>query len=455
MAKLTSIRLIISYAAAHHWYLNTFDVKTAFLNADLREEVYCRQIPHFPEAHKDTVLQLCKALYGLRQVGNAWYNTLRPVLESFGLQRCKIDHGVFFGSWSSSPHPLVPMPANGSPLHMLLPVHVDDGCSATNSQPLYDWFIQYLNQQFTVNDLGPLCMFLGISFDYDQARGVFTLSQRPFIEELLSSNNLLNVKPQDVPLKSKSPQDTTVPPNALPRIANANLTKAYQSIVGSLLYLASWTRPDIAYTVVALAQWNANPSRSTLLAAKGVLRYLSGTQDWVLVYGDGVRSDSIAFSDADWATHQDDRRSISGYTFFMHSGLVSWSSSKQKATALSSTEAEYMAITHATKELLWIRVFSMIIDLPVPKPFHLLSNNNSAIDMMKSNVISNRAKHIDLCYHFIRDHVSEGTICINWILTEDMTADIFTKPLPHPIHSKHTSSLGLTKLQYIKYTRPY
>ena len=184
--------------------------------------------------------------------------------------------------------------------------------------------------------------------------------------------------------------------------------------------------------------------RSTLLTAKGVLCYLLGTRDWVLKYGDGVRTDSIAFCDADWATHQDDRRSISSFAFFLHSGLVSWSSSKQKATALSSTEAEYMAIMHAAKELLWIRMFSGILDLPIPRPFRLLSDNSSAIDMTKLNVISNRAKHIDLHYHFIRDHVSEGTMRINWISTEDMTADIFTKPLPHTVHLKHSSSLGLT-----------
>ena len=330
---------------------------------------------------------------------------------------------------------------------MLLLIHVDNGCSATNSQPLYVWFIAFLNQHFTVNDLGLLRMFLGISFEYDCSKGVLSLSQQPFIEELLSSNDLLNAKPQDVPLKTKSPNDLNVPANALLRITDANITKAYQSIVGSLLYLASWTRPDIAYAVVALAQWNASPTRSTLLAAKGVLRYLLGTRDWVLRYGDGVCTDSIAFCDTDWATHQDDCRSISGFAFFLHSGLVSWSSSKQKATALSSTEAEYMAITHAAKELLWIRMFSNIVDLPVPRPFRLLSDNNSAIDMTKSNVILNRVKHIDLQYHFIWDHVSEGTMCINWISTEDMTADIFTKPLPHLTHRKHSSSLGLVTNQ--------
>ena len=149
------------------------------------------------------------------------------------------------------------------------------------------------------------------------------------------------------------------------------------------------------------------------------------------------------YSDADWATNQSDRKSVSGYSIFTFSGLVSWSSSKQKATALSSTEAEYMAITHVSKEALWIRLFCHVIGLPFPHPLSLLSDNQSAIDMTKSNAVLSRAKHIDIRYHFIRDHVAQGTVTIKWVPTEDMTADIFTKPLPLPIHLRHSSSLGL------------
>ena len=127
----------------------------------------------------------------------------------------------------------------------------------------------------------------------------------------------------------------------------------------------------------------------------------------------------------------------------MFSGLVSWSSSKQKATALSSTEAEYMAITHVSKESLWIKLFCRSVGIPFPHPIPLLSDNQSAIDMTKSNTVSSCVKHIDICYHFIHDHVAQGTIAINWIPTDDMTADIFTKPLPLPIHLRHSSSLGL------------
>ena len=127
----------------------------------------------------------------------------------------------------------------------------------------------------------------------------------------------------------------------------------------------------------------------------------------------------------------------------MFSGLVLWSSSKQKATTLSSTEAEYMAITHVSKEALWIKLFCHSIDIPFPHPLPLLSDNQSAIGMTKLNMVSNHAKHINIQYHFIRDHVAQGAIIIKWIPTKDMTADIFTKPLPLLIHLHHSSSLGL------------
>ena len=153
--------------------------------------------------------------------------------------------------------------------------------------------------------------------------------------------------------------------------------------------------------------------------------------------------DSVGYSDADWATDQTDCHSISGYTFFMFSGLVSWSSSKQKATALSSTEAEYMAITHAAKEALWIRLFCHSLQLPFPRLLNLLSDNESAISITKANAISSRAKHIDIRYHFIHDHVTQGVFHMHWVPTEDMTADIFTKPLPLPLHNRHSLSLGL------------
>jgi hypothetical protein len=153
-----------------------------------------------------------------------------------------------------------------------------------------------------------------------------------------------------------------------------------------------------------------------------------------------------AITDADWATDEKDRRSISGYCFYFLNSLVSWSSTKQKTVSLSSTESEYYAMTHAIKEALWIHIFLTIHRLPVPRPFPLLCDNQSTIALVESEAVSSRSKHIDVHYHFIRDHISEGSFQATWISTSEMTADIFTKPLPPPLFTKHCDSLGLISL---------
>ena len=203
---------------------------------------------------------------------------------------------------------------------------------------------------------------------------------------------------------------------------------------------------------MALGQYNASPTRAHLLAAKGVLHYLAGTADLSLEYGmeQSVISSPVhglaqccALTDADWASDEKDRRSISGYCFYFLNSLVSWSAVKQKSVSLSSTESEYYAMTHAMKEALWIRLFLTIHQFPVPRPFPLLCDNQSAITLVQSKAISSHSKHIDVRYHFIHNHISDGSFSTTWIPTSDMTADILTKPLLSNLFLQHRQSLGL------------
>ena len=227
-------------------------------------------------------------------------------------------------------------------------------------------------------------------------------------------------------------------PNALPEIADDDVKPLF--------------RPDISYAAMSLGQYNANPSRTHLVAAKRVLRYLAGTIDLALEFNfdGGVVPASVggfirncAISDADWASDESDRKSISGYCFYFLNSLVSWSAVKQKSISLSSTEAKYSSLTHALKEALWIRLFLTLHSFPLPRPFPLLSDNQSACALANNSTITSRSKHIDVRHHFIRDHIADGTFCTNWIPTSDMPADIFTKPLPYPLFAKHRTSLGL------------
>ena len=242
---------------------------------------------------------------------------------------------------------------------------------------------------------------------------------------------------------------------SLPDVCDDDVKPLFQKLVGSLIYLAICTRPDISYAAMSLGQFNANPTRGHLLAAKRVLRYLAGTLDLVLEFnfdGGAVASSvggflhNCAVSDADWASDESDRCSISGYCFYYLNSLVSWSATKQKSISLSSTEAEYYSMTHALKEALWIRLLLSLLSFPSDSPFPLLSDNQSACALANNSAITSRSKHIDIRYHFIRDHIADGTFCTHWVPTADMPADIFTKPLPLPLFLKHRTALGLVFL---------
>ena len=230
------------------------------------------------------------------------------------------------------------------------------------------------------------------------------------------------------------------PPNSLPDISDADLAPKYQHLVGCLLYLVVATRLDIAYYAMWLGQFNAKPSQTHFLAAKHVLRYLSGTRHLALCLGSSLSCvpttlsryvKNVGCSDADWASDAVDRKSISGYCFHFEGSLVSWSPVKQKSIALSSTEAEYYAMTHAFKETLWLCAFLGLLKFPVPRPFPILSDNQAVCSLSNSLAISARSKHdIDIRHHFICCHVRASSFSTIWLPTADMPADIFTKCLP-------------------------
>ena len=454
VAKTTSIRIVLAHAAHHDWEIFSFDVKTAFLHATLSILIYLKQIPGFPEADPKTVLRLRRAIYGLRQASFEFYTLLCRILSRIGLSRCEVDHAVFRGSWSSPPDTSVQMPPDGHNLELVVPVHVDDGLVTTNSISLYTWFLAEVSKDLEVVDLGPASLYLGIRIVRDRSKRKLWLSQKPFITDLLSTWNMTECHTASVPLRTKLHQLRPPPENALHEIPDHILTQKYQSLVGSLIYLAVCTRPDISYVACSLGQYNTNPTRAHMIAAKGVLRYLAGTVDYALEYGGGNLEEPVhglakgacGLSDSDWATDEMDRKSISGYCFYFLGSLVSWSAVKQRTIALSSTEAEYYAIAHGMKEGLWMRLFLASLDFPLPKPFPLICDNQGACCLSDSAAFSSRSKHIDVRYHFIRDHVASGDFSTTWIPTNANVADIMTKPLLDILFVKHRDALGLVRI---------
>jgi hypothetical protein len=260
VAKITSIRLLLSYATHHDLEIMSFHIKTTFLHAKLSTTIFCKQIPGFPEADSHMVLHLLVALYGLRQSSYEFYMLLLCLVVRLGLSCCEVDHAVFSGRWSSPPDPSISMPLNGSDLILIVPVHVDDGLGVTNSIPLYNWFISELCKDIEVVNMGPVSLYLGICITRDCPNRKLYLYQKAFITDLLDTWNMTNCHPSSIPLHHKLHELPLSPPNSLPNVRDTDIKLLYQCLVSSLIYLTVCTRPDIAYAAMALGQYNASPT---------------------------------------------------------------------------------------------------------------------------------------------------------------------------------------------------
>ena len=207
--------------------------------------------------------------------------------------------------------------------------------------------------------------------------------------------------------------------------------RQYQSAIGSLLYLSVATRPDIAFAVSNAAKFSAQPGKQHWTAVKRIMRYLRGTTNLGLIFTPQVSAECIGYSDADWGGDLEDRKSTSGYLFQISGAAVSWRSKKQTCVALSTAEAEYVALAGAAQEAMWMRQLTAELEIDAPaEAITIFEDNQSAICMTKNPQFHGRSKHISIKYHFIRDHVNDGVVKLQYCPTGDMVADMLTKGLP-------------------------
>ena len=271
-----------------------------------------------------------------------------------------------------------------------------------------------------------------------------SLGQTAYIEALCVRFGLENARTSSTPL----PPGIDLTPGT-PHISSTFCSdqekKTYRELIGSLMYLSVMTRPDITYAVSVLSQHLEKPSITHLEFARRVLRYAKGTKNLQLVLG-GENMTISAYSDADWAS-QLHRHSISGFTLIFGNSAVSWSSKKQPIITLSSTESEYVALTQASKDIIWIgkllSEIGFLSPIPFNFPIHLACDNQGAITLSKDSTFHARTKHIDVHFHFIRQCITMEHISLSYIPTGDMIADTFTKSLPYHTFIRFRSSLGL------------
>lgn len=285
-------------------------------------------------------------------------------------------------------------------------------------------FKRSIGRTFNTKDLGEVSHILSIRVVRHEG-GALTLDQTAYAEEILESFGMTSAKGAASPLDPgmKFQRSTTAD-------EDRDLKPKYRQAVGALLYLAGGTRPDLAFATACMSQFSEHPTLQMWNGIKHILRYVQHTKNYTLTYtktGGCVQG----FCDADWANDTNDRRSFSGYIFMLAGAAISWSSKKQRSTALSSMEAEYLSMCQAAKEILWLQHFLNEIGAQefVVEPQVLQVDNQGAIALASKQVTSERSKHIDLRHFFLREKIEEGRIRPLYVKSSDNCADALTKAL--------------------------
>jgi hypothetical protein len=418
VASASTFRALMAAVAVHSWHVRQVDFKQAFLNGRLQETVFVQQ----PEGYTDgtpRVMRLLRSLYGLKQAPRAWHETLKAALLGLGYAQSTADPCLFFkaGSW--------------------LLLYVDDQLMVGPDLNLLQGVIVMLAAQFDLTDMGDAKFYVGV--DIDITPGRVALSQRRYITDLL----------QRFPNPSKSTGRHVMVPGIVRNADTSMLLPQpcpiYPSIIGSLLHLQVWTRPDISNSTGKLSRRLSCPTQDDLDAAYRILEYLKHTIDLQIVYSASATHLFEAFTDSDYASDAlsiPPRRSTSGSVVFMAGGPIIWSSKTQQSVAGSTMEAEYMAANITARDVMWMRHLLPELGFPVTGPLAIQCDSQAGIALVKNPLCTAKAKHIDVIHHYIRERVVEfKELSIQFVAGEENVADIFTKPLAWPEFSVHRHRL--------------
>ncbi|WVZ70502.1 hypothetical protein U9M48_019164 [Paspalum notatum var. saurae] len=371
VARLEAIRILLAFAASKGFKLQQMDVKSAFLNGFIEEEVYVRQPPGFESARFPNR----KALYGLKQAPRAWYARLKSFLLKSGFVMGSVDKTLFLLSRGGDT--------------LIVQIYVDNKIFGGSSHALVSSFAKQMSREFEMSLMGELQYFLGLQIKQGP-KGTF-VHQAKYTRDILKKFEMGDSKPMTTPMSTNMALDTDEDGEEVDQ-------KEFRGMIGSLLYLTA-TRPDI--------QFAASPRTSHRQAVKRIFR---------------------GFSDADYAGCWIDHKSTSGTCQLLGTSLVSWSSRKQASLSLSITEAEYIAAASCCSQLLWMKATLSDFGLKFGK-IPLLVDSTFAISVAKNPALHSRIKHIDMRFHFLRYHYEKGDIDLVHVVSANQLADIFTKPL--------------------------
>lgn len=425
VVRHSSLRYLFALSAKYGLSIEQMDATTAFLQGDLTEEIYMEQPPCFQKSDQPKrVCRLNKALYGLKQSSRVWNAKLDAALRRFGMTPSKYDPCLYYC-------------IKGNRM-IFVAIYVDDVIIFSNDNMLTNEIKMKLNNTFRMKDLGPASSCLGIRITREN--GAVALDQEAYIESVLSRFNMQHAKAVSTPMNSSLKLTKEMAPQTADEVSKMKEIP-YQEAVGSIMYLAQCTRPDVLFAVSQLSRFNVNPGPKHWEAVKHLLRYLRGTSKLKLRYTKHSSSDLNGFSDANWASDLDDRKSTSGYIFMLQGGAVSWCCKRQPTVALSTCEAEYMALSAAVQEAMWWH--GLMKQLGLNQVIEIYCDNQSTICIAKNGGYTPRTKHIDIRHHFIRDALDLNTVRLNYVSTDQQIADGLTKSLERIKLQRNRAAMGI------------
>eukprot|EP00961_Rhodomonas_salina_P283185 3826967-Rhodomonas_salina.1 len=426
MAHPTAIRAVLALAAQQGWYTYQTDIRSAFMSGVLSERVYMSPPRGMEEPDKDgQVWELLKGVNGLKQGGSTFARTLLKEMYSFGFVAASADECVLIYTETSDGS--AGRPPKGEKSILVVLTVVDDLVEVGNDKTLLRRMIDHLKKTFELTEDGRMEWFLGVAYRYDPS-GAIVADQSAYLDGCLQRYQLTGINPKPTPMSFK------LVLTANEEEPDMELHSYYRAVVGSLVWMASWTRPDVAQAVGYLARFLSRPTKAAVQAAHRVFAYLKGTANYSISFNPSGAVDRAAdellyaYTDSSDADCPVSRRSTGGYLVMYNGTPVSWSSSLQKILALSSCESEYIQAALAAKEVLHLRAIFNHLGFEQRRTL-LYIDNEATVALSDSPVHRNRSKHIERRWHFLRQCAAEGFILATKISSEQNVADLFTKAL--------------------------